>query len=168
MARHSNFSIENDAITEPIRERLRQALKAKGISYEGASTGARLGSSFVHEFIHFGHGGSFEALERICAAAGISWEWVMTGAGEVSGLGPAEPVSQLNQEALEVTIHAALQAIFPDAPESAIRGLALLLIGSAKVPPGHTLDDAKRNTIRNEISAALRLFFLHLDQRAVS
>ena len=91
----------------------------------------------------------------------------MTGTGEVSGLGAAGPVSQLNQEALEVTIHAALQAIFPDAPESAIRELASLLIGSAKVPPGHTFDDAERNAIRTEISGALCLFFLHLDQRAV-
>jgi hypothetical protein len=162
LAERSRFSLQDTVMKDKMRDRLRRALEMKRVSLKKASTDAGLGPSFAHEFIKYGRGGSHQALERLCNSNGISWDWVKTGAGEIIRLPAGRPIRQLNQEALEVALLAALHEIFPAVP--AIRGLALLIIRTAKVQPGSTLDESMKSTIRSQISGAISLFRLQSNQ----
>lgn len=164
MPKNAQFASEATAKKDPMRERLGRALGTKKISLKRASESAGLGPSFAHEFIKYGRGGSHQALEKLCQANGISWEWLKTGAGEITGLPRAGQFKPVSQEALEVAILFAVQTIFPSSQESTVRGLALLLIGSARVPPGSILDENMKSRMRSQIEGAIRLILLQSNQ----
>ncbi len=65
---------------------------------KSAALKAGVSEDMLHRYIRGGSRPSFEAMARLCAAAGVSLEWLATGKlPEAPAPQPSEPVAQIDQ-----------------------------------------------------------------------
>lgn len=150
------------ALKDLMRERLRSALDAKGISDKQASQAAGFGDTFVHDFLR-GIGGKFENLERLCEANGIRWEWLKSGADTMF---PSDAKGQApDRETILIMLEATLAQFFPQQPLARLRVISQTLLAIAENPPDGMSGIDKTSRIRSGILGALRLFVHQLNQQ---
>lgn len=147
---------------EAIRERLRAALKEKGISLVQAAVNADLNRTYLYDVFNRGRG-SHEDCERIAIANGIIWEWVKTGrtgAPELSSLPRKQPP---DREEILGAMECVVEHLAQKAERSDVRRLSATILAIVENPPDDMSGIDRMSRIRTGILGALRLFDLQFD-----